>query len=135
MGEAGTATNYMYTASTATDIYVLAYLAGLPAEMTDDPRIRATFFESFWRGFANGVKRSLEDKGFKAELSAQPPRKITIGGFEAQEQEFSVGKMPGTVRAVIAGGYAYSALVISLGEAPGDDYRRFVNSFNLRARR
>ncbi len=135
MGPGTPATNYMYTASTPTDVYVISYLAGLPAEVTDNPQMRATLFDGFWRGFAQGVKRTLEKNGLQVELVTQPARKKTVNGFEAQEQQFAIGTMQGTVQAVISGGYGYAIVALSLEDKPGADHNSFLNSFSLRAKR
>lgn len=132
---AGSATNYMYTASTPTDIYVVSYLAGLPSEVTNNPQMRATLFEGFWRGFAEGVKRTLERNGLEVELVTQPPRKKMVGAFESQQQEFAIGTMQGTVQAVISGGYGYAIVALSLEKKPGTEHNSFLNSFSLRAPR
>jgi hypothetical protein len=129
------AVGYAYVAVTPTDVYVVGYLTGLPALATRSPEMRATLFGEFWRGFATGLKESMKRNGLEVELVSQPVRKTRVGAFEGQEQEFAIGKMPGTALAVISGGYAHVVIAVSLGERPGDEHKSFLKSFSLRARR
>lgn len=131
----GVSTSYTYTSNTATDVYAVSYLVGMSRQITDDPQLRARFLDGFWRGFAEGLSKALEAKGVEAEITEKPARKTVVGGFEAQEQEFAVGAMPGTVRVVVSGGYGYAVVALSLSEQPGEENRAFLKSFALRAQR
>jgi len=128
-------TSYTYTSVTDTDAYAVSYLVGLSRQISDNPQARASYFDGFWRGFAEGLRRALESRGVEADITEKPARKILVGGFEAQEQEFAVGTMSGTARVVISGGYGYAIVALSFSEKPSEENGAFLKSFALRAQR
>lgn len=134
-GEGGSTTSYTYTSTTDTDVYVVSYLVGMSQKLTDDPQLRASLLDGFWRGFAEGLRKSLESRGVEADITEKPARKTSVGDFEAQEQEFAIGTMPGTARVVVSGGYGYAVVALSLAEKPGEENKAFLKSFALRAQR
>ena len=135
MGQFPDATQHMFTSGDDNGVYVVGYLEGLPAAMTDDPGNRASFFNGLWKGLAEGMSGELKKNNIPSDVVAKPLREVNVSGHKAQVQDFTVGSFAGTARAVLAGGNSYLLVHISFSDqikAPGTS---FVESFELSPRR
>jgi hypothetical protein len=105
----------------------------MQAGMKLTPESSRVFYESFWRHFAEGMAKGLEEYGFKAEITPLGAKRILVGGREGQEQDFTVGKLHGRYRAATGDTQVYIILAVSLAGWPSAELESFSDSFKIRA--
>ena len=136
MGTAKPATMHMLTSESKSSVFVVGYMEGLPAEVTDNKEVQPYLFEKLWSGVAEGLATSLRENKVTAEVVAQPRREETVSGQRAQAQDFTVGDLAaGRARAVIAGGHLYMVFGASVSKSLSAEAAAFAASFELRAAR
>lgn len=135
MGKLRPATQHIFTTADDKGVYVVGYIEGLPAALTADPGIRASFFNGLWKGMAEGMSNELKKNGVASEVVAKPLREVRVSGQQAQVQDFTVGKLAGSARAVLTGANSYLLVHISFADTINDSGNAFINSFELRPRR
>lgn len=135
MGTLPPATQYLFTTSNDKGVYVVGYLEGLPAQLTSDPGIRASFFNGLWKGLAEGMSTELKKNGVPSDVVAKPLRELRVSGHQAQVQDFTVGNLAGSARAVLAGGNSYLLVHVSFADKINAEGTSFFDSFELRPKR
>lgn len=135
MGNFPPATHYLFTSADGKGVYVVGYLEGLPAALTGEPGAREMFFSGLWKGMAEGMSAELKKQGVPSEVTPKAPRELAVGEHRAQVQDFTVGNLAGSARAVLAGGNAYLLLHISFANQINESGNSFLDSFELRPKR
>ena len=135
MGTFPPARQYLFTSTDASGVYIAGYLEGLPPALVAQSGARESFFNGLWKGMAEGMSGELKKQGLPWEVRPQPPRELSVGGHRAQVQDFTVGDLSGSARAVLAGTHSYMLLHVSLTGAINPEGHSFLDSFDLRPKR
>jgi hypothetical protein len=135
VGQFPAATQHLFTSADDSGVYVVGYLEGLPAELTDEPSARTSYFNGLWKGLVEGMSNELKRQGLPSEVVKKPLRELTVSGHKAQVQDFTIGGFAGTARAVLTGGNSFLLVHISFANTINAQGTSFLESFELRPKR
>jgi hypothetical protein len=133
----GSLVTRVYMAASASGVYGLNYiespLTSAPGQIDAQTK---TFFNNYMKGFIDGFKRGLEQKGFTdLETKTGPERKVRISGLDGFEQDLTIGPFEGRTQVVFIGRKVYAAVALWRPESPANERTAFFNSFQVRAKR
>lgn len=128
-GEGGSVT-YIYTATGANGVYVGAHFSGLGD--TNDPQRQETFFNSFVKGFVQGVQETLAKSNFNFQLQLTTAKKITIpSGQKGFQQDMTLGPFTGQAQIVFIGQTGFAIVSLWTEKSPQAESEAFFNSFRV----
>lgn len=116
--------------NTEAGVYLACYIE-VPSDIKITPEAKKKILDDLWRNFAKGMQEGLQKRGIEAELTASEPRQIMVGGRQAQEQDFMIGKLPGHYRALVGSNHLYMVAIISLKDESASRSDAFIESFSV----
>lgn len=133
----GSLVTRVYMAASASGVYGLNYiespLTAAPGQVDAQTK---TFFNSYMKGFIDGFKKGLEQKGFTdLETKTGPERRVRISGLDGFEQDLTIGPFEGRTQVVFIGRKVYAAIALWRPESPANERTAFFNSFQVRDKR
>lgn len=133
----GSLVTRLYMAASASGVYGLNYiespLATTPGQADAQNR---TFFNNYMKGFIDGFKKGLEQRGFTdLETKTSPERQVRISGLDGFEQDLTVGPFAGRTQVVFIGRKVYAAVALWREDSPVNERTVFFNSFQIRDKR
>lgn len=133
----GTLVTRLYVTPSATGVYGLNYIESPLASTTGqtDAETR-NFFTGYMKGFIDGFKKGLEQKGFTdVETKTGAERQVRVSGFDGFEQDLTIGPFEGRSQVVFIGRRVYAAIALWNQENPASERAAFFNSFQIRDKR
>jgi hypothetical protein len=123
---------HLYISSTNTGVYAASRLDGIGLSIERETETeRQRFFRTYIEGFAKGFQASMKKENLNYEFKLLEPKKITVAGREAFQQDLTVGPFQGSAQLVFAGSGAFCVLSIWNPQAPAGDQEAFFRSFQL----
>lgn len=121
-----------YTVEADAGFYLLSRMPDLPIVSDKvSPSFVEGFYDGIWRGFAEGMRKELANKGLLFELKVGEPYESRLGGRQGRTQDFTLGPLTGRVKATVSGRQAFMVLVMWMKDMPVNERDIVFDSFRL----
>lgn len=133
----GSLVTRLYMAASASGVYGLNYIESPLSAASGQTAVQnREFFNNYMKGFIDGFKKGLEQRGLTdLETKTSPERQTRISGLDGFEQDLTIGPFAGRTQVVFIGRKVYAAVALWNQDSPLNERTAFFNSFQIRDKR